>query len=148
MASRSGTFDDKLHVVDPSCHKLMDGIGFALDNFDADGSWRLLEGHPRKGDGQSYPIDTAVTLWDGTEVNGPAGLRENLLKYSPQFVRFATEKLMTYALGRGVEYYDMPTIRAIVSETAADDYRFSSLVLGVVSSPEFRMRVKQGEASL
>ncbi|MDR2213738.1 MAG: DUF1592 domain-containing protein, partial [Pseudomonadales bacterium] len=66
-----------------TCHKLMDGIGFALANFDADASWRLLEGHPRKGDGQSYPIDASVTLWDGAQVNGPSELRENLLKYSP-----------------------------------------------------------------
>jgi hypothetical protein len=129
-----------------TCHRIMDGIGFALANFDADGSWRTLEGHPRKGDGSSYPIDAAVELWDGTPVDGPIELRENLLKYAPQFVRFATEKLLTYGLGRGVEYYDMPVIRAIVADAAAEDYRFSALVMGIVQSPAFRMRVRQEEA--
>jgi hypothetical protein len=126
-----------------TCHKIMDGIGFALANFDADGAWRTLEGHPRRGDGNSYPIDARVTLWDGTEVNGPAELRNVLLGYSPQFVRFATEKLMTYATGRGMEYYDMPQIRKIVREAADEDYKLSALIMGVVNSPAFRMRVKQ-----
>jgi hypothetical protein len=128
-----------------TCHKIMDGIGFALANFDADASWRTLEGHPRKGDGASYPIDASVELWDGTPVNGPVELRNNLLKYSPQFVRFATEKLMTYGLGRGVEYYDMPLVRQIVNDAADEDYRFSALVQGIVRSPAFRMRSKQEE---
>jgi hypothetical protein len=128
-----------------TCHKLMDGIGFALANFDADASWRTMEGHPRKGDGNSYPIDASVELWDGTPVNGPVELRNNLLKYSPQFVRFVTEKLLTYGLGRGVEYYDMPLLRQIVAGAEDEDYRFSALVLGIVESPAFRMRVKQEE---
>jgi hypothetical protein len=128
-----------------TCHKLMDGIGFALANFDADASWRLMEGHPRKGDGASYPIDASVELWDGTPANGPVELRNNLLRYSPQFVRFVTEKLMTYGLGRGVEYYDMPLLRQIVAGAEDENYRFSALVLGIVQSPAFRMRVKQEE---
>lgn len=129
-----------------TCHKIMDGIGFALANFDADASWRTMEGHPRKDDGSSYPIDSTVELWDGTHATGPVELREALLKYLPQFVRFATEKLLTYGLGRGVEYYDMPAVRSIVANAEADDYRFSALVLGMVSSPAFRMRVKQEES--
>jgi hypothetical protein len=128
-----------------TCHKIMDGIGFALANFEADASWQLLEGHPRKGDGNAYPIDASVELWDGTHANGPVELRDALMKYSPQFVRFATEKLLTYALGRGVEYYDMPAVRTIVAEAEKDDYRFSALVMGVINSPAFRMRVKQDE---
>jgi hypothetical protein len=128
-----------------TCHKIMDGIGFALANFDADASWRTMEGHPRKGDGSAYPIDATVELWDGTHATGPVELREALLKYSPQFVRFATEKLLTYGLGRGVEYYDMPVVRSIVANAKAEDYRFSALVLGIVNSPAFRMRVKQEE---
>ena len=128
-----------------TCHKLMDGIGFALANFDADASWRTLEGHPRKGDGNSYPIDAKVELWDGTIVEGPSQLRNNLLRYSPQFVRFVTEKLMTYGLGRGVEYYDMPLVRSIVSGAEDEQFRFSALVLGIVESPAFRMRTKQEE---
>ena len=126
-----------------TCHRLMDGIGFALMNFDADGSWRTLEGHPRKGDGQSYPIDTRVELWDGTAVEGPVQLRNNLLKYSPQFTRFVVEKLMTYGLGRGVEFYDMPQLRAIVAGAEKEQYRFAALVTGIVESPAFRMRTKQ-----
>ena len=84
----------------------MDPIGFALDNFDADGKWRAKQG----GDGGT-PIDASVTLFDGQQVDGPAGLRQALLRYSPQFVRMFTEKMMTYALGRGVEYTDMPALR-------------------------------------
>lgn len=139
-----------LHRQNPSCatcHRIMDGIGFALENFDADGKWRDMAGHPRKWDGRATPIDATVELWDGTVVNGPSELREALLKYSPQFVRFAVEKLMTYALGRGVEYYDMPTVRSIVEETAQDDHRFSSLVLEIVKSPQFRMRTRPEEGS-
>jgi len=128
-----------------TCHKIMDGIGFALANFEADASWTTLEGHPRKGDGTASPIDVAVELWDGTRANGPTELRETLLRYSPQFVRFVTEKLMTYGLGRGVEYYDMPVIRSIVKSAESENYRFSALVLGIVKSPAFQRRVKQME---
>ncbi len=128
-----------------TCHKIMDGIGFALANFEADGSWRSLEGHPRKGDGNSWPINASVELWDGTPVNGPVELRANLLKYSPQFVRFMTEKLLTYSLGRGVEYYDMPVVRSIVAGAEAGNYRFSSLIMGIVESAPFRMRTKLEE---
>jgi hypothetical protein len=120
-----------------SCHKAMDAIGFALENFSADGQWRTLDG----GAGGT-PIDVTVELWDGTPVTGPVELRETLLRYSPQFMRMATEKLMTYALGRGVEYYDMPVIRSIVRDAARNDNRFSSLVLGIVNSAPFQMRTK------
>jgi hypothetical protein len=122
------------------CHKIMDPIGFALDNFDADGKWRAKQG----GEGGT-PIDASVTLFDGQSVNGPAGLRQALLRYSPQFVRMFTEKMMTYALGRGVEYTDMPVLRGIVNDASKDDNRFSSIVLGIVRSPQFRMRVKGSE---
>ncbi|MDT8399719.1 MAG: DUF1592 domain-containing protein [Pseudomonadales bacterium] len=138
-----------LHRADPACatcHKIMDPIGFALENFAADGAWRTTDGHPRKGDGSAVPLDTKVELWDGTEVDGVIGLRENLLKYSPQFVRFMVEKLMTYGLGRGTEYYDMPVIRSIVKKAESDNYKFSSLILNIVDSEPFRMRVKQDEA--
>lgn len=134
-----------LHRQDPvcaSCHKLMDGIGFALENFDADGQWREFESHPRKWDGIANPINTSVELWDGTPANDVIDLRNNLLRYSPQFTRFAVEKLMTYGLGRGVEYYDMPVIRSIVNDAESADFRFSRLVLGIVNSAPFRMRTK------
>jgi cytochrome c5 len=120
------------------CHKIMDPIGFALENFDADGKWRLRQG----GDG-GVPIDASVVLYDGQQVTGPAGLRQALLRYAPQFVAMFVEKMMTYALGRGVEYFDMPTVRSIVREAAKVDNRFSAIVLGIVRSPQFQMRVKE-----
>jgi mono/diheme cytochrome c family protein len=124
------------------CHRIMDPIGFALENFDADGKWRAKQG----GDGGT-PIDAAVELYDGQEANGPAGLRQALLRYSPQFVRMFTEKMMTYALGRGVEYYDMPVLRGIVKDAARENSRFSAIVLGIVKSPQFQMRVKATESA-
>jgi len=123
-----------------SCHKLMDPIGFALENFDADGSYRTKQG----GEG-GVPLDTSAVLWDGTKVNGPVELRQALLHYSPQFVRMVTEKLMTFALGRGVEYEDMPVIRSIVNDAEKQDYRFQSILMGIIKSQPFQMRTKQVE---
>ncbi|HLI82528.1 MAG TPA: DUF1592 domain-containing protein [Bryobacteraceae bacterium] len=119
-------------AVEPckSCHKIMDPIGLALENFDAVGAWRTED--------NGNPIDAAGMLVDGTKIDGVNGLRAALLKYTPEFVRVATEKLLIYALGRGTEYYDMPLVRSIVHQAAKDNYRFSSLVLGVVSSPQFQ----------
>jgi len=128
-----------------TCHAIMDGIGFALENFNADGKYRTMAGHPRQFGGVTASIDATVELWDGTVATGPSGLREQLLKYSPQFVRFAVEKLMTYGVGRGTEYYDMPQVRRIVREAEDSNYSFSSLVLGVVNSPQFRMRTKTSD---
>jgi cytochrome c551/c552 len=119
------------------CHKIMDPIGFALENLDADASFRAKQG----GEG-GVPIDVKVKLFDGQEVDGPSGLRTALLRYSPQFVRMFIEKTLTYAVGRGLDYTDMPTVRAIARDAAKDDNRFSSIVLGVVRSPQFQMRVK------
>jgi len=123
-----------------SCHKLMDPIGFALENFDADAKWRTKQG----GDG-GVPLDTSVVLWDGTKVNGPIELRQALLRYSPQFVRMITEKLMTFALGRGVEYQDMPVIRSIVRDADRDTDKFVSILMGIVKSGPFQMRTKEIE---
>ena len=131
-----------LHRANPTCagcHKIMDPIGFALDKFDADGKWRTKQG----GEG-GVPIDAAVQLYDGQKVDGPVGLRNALLRYSPQFAAMFTEKMMTYGLGRGVEYDDMPTIRGIVRDAAKQQNRFSAIVMGVVRSPQFQMRVKSG----
>jgi hypothetical protein len=127
------------HRASPACagcHKIMDPIGFALENFDADASWRTRQG----GDG-GMPIDAKVKLYDGQEVDGPVGLRTALLRYSPQFVRMFIEKIMTFALGRGLEYTDMPTVRAIARDAARDGNRFSAIVLGVIGSQQFQMRV-------
>jgi mono/diheme cytochrome c family protein len=123
-----------------SCHKLMDPIGFALENFDADGSYRTKQG----GEG-GVPLDTAATLWDGTKVNGPVELRQALLHYSPQFVRMITEKLMTFALGRGVENEDMPVVRSIVHEADKDNDRFFSILMGIIKSQPFQFRTKEAD---
>ena len=125
-----------------SCHRLMDPIGFALENFTADAKWRARDG----GD-EGTPIDATVELYDGTLVDGPAELRQALLRYSPQFVRMVTEKMMTYALGRGVEYFDMPVIRSIVRDAERNDNRFSSILLGIVRSAPFQMRTKAEETA-
>jgi hypothetical protein len=132
-----------LHRASPvcaSCHKIMDPIGFALENLDADASWRSKQG----GNGGT-PIDAKVKLWDGQEAEGPTGLRTALQRYSPQFVRMFVEKLMTYAIGRGIEYPDMPTGRAIARDAERQNQRFSAIVLGVVRSAQFQMREKAAE---
>ncbi|MBI3895447.1 MAG: DUF1592 domain-containing protein [Acidobacteria bacterium] len=126
----------ELHRANPacaSCHKLMDPLGFALENFDAIGRWRTTIG------AASTPIDVSGELPDGTKFDGPAELRKILLSHPEQFVNTFIEKLLTYALGRGIEYYDRPAIRKITRE-AAPDYRWSSLTLGIVKSAPFQMR--------
>jgi len=122
-----------------SCHSRMDPLGFALENFDAIGQWRSI------GESQE-PIDASGALPDGTAFQGPAGLRQVLLGQQQEFVGTLTEKLLTYAIGRGLEYSDMPAVRAIAREAAASDNRLSSVVLGIVRSVPFQMRRKsQGE---
>src|SRR5204862_2555841 len=118
-----------------SCHKMMDPIGFALENLDAVGQWRTRDGR--------NSVDAACQLVDGTKINGPADLRSALLGYSDQFVRTVTERLLTYGLGRGVEYYDMPVVRSVVRRAAPDNYRFSSLIIGIVESAPFQMKSKR-----
>jgi hypothetical protein len=123
------------HRANPTCnacHGVMDPLGFALENFDTIGAYRGMDAFTRT------KIDTSGKLVDGTAVNGPADLRTALLAHPEQFVQTLTEKLAMYALGRRIEYYDMPGIRAIVRDLKATDYRFSSLVMGIVSAPAFR----------
>jgi hypothetical protein len=123
----------RANAVCAACHGRMDPIGFALENFDGVGRWR--------GEDAGAAIDASGKLPDGTEFQGPAGLSQLLLnKYRDDFVRTATEKLLTYALGRGVEYYDYPTIRSITREAAGDNYRISSWILAIVKSTPFRMK--------
>ncbi len=117
-----------------TCHKIMDPIGFSLENFDAVGAWRTMDG--------ATPVDATGVLVDGTPLKGPNELRGALVKYSPQFVRVTVEKMMIYALGRGTEYYDMPLIRQIVKSSAVNNYKFSSIVLAVVKSDPFQMNQK------
>ncbi|HTR39164.1 MAG TPA: DUF1592 domain-containing protein [Bryobacteraceae bacterium] len=124
-----------------SCHKQLDPLGFALDNFNAVGAWRTVS---ESGD----PIDASGVLADGTKIDGPASLREALLSRPNVFVGTLTEKLMTYALGRGLEYYDMPAVRAVVHRAEKNNYKFSLLILGIVNSVPFEMRRSQpGESA-
>jgi hypothetical protein len=119
-----------------SCHMRMDPLGFALENFDAVGGWRTSDAGAQ--------IDSSGVLPDGTKFNGPAELRKVLSSRRDDFAATVTERLLTYALGRGVDYYDQPTIRNILRQAAPNDYRWSSLVLGIVKSTPFQMR-KSGE---
>jgi len=115
-----------------SCHARMDPLGFSLENFDAIGQWRTVDGESA--------INATGVLLDGTTVNGPAALRRALVAQKEQFVRTVTAKLLTYALGREMEYFDAPAIRGIVRAAAADDYRWSSTILAIVKSAPFQMR--------
>jgi hypothetical protein len=119
-----------------SCHVLMDPFGLALENFDAIGRWRTTEA--------GTPIDASATLPDGVVLQGPTSLRQVLASRREEFVAAVAQKLLTYALGRGVEYYDSPAIRAIVRE-AAPDYRWSAIVLGIAKSTPFQMRLRRAE---
>jgi hypothetical protein len=125
------------HRTNPSCnacHGVIDPLGFALENFDAVGRWRVMDREARA------PIDASGVLVDGTAITGPVELREALLERPEQFVQTLTEKLMTYALGRSLEHTDMPTVRRVVREATQDEYRFSDLVWGIVDSTQFRMK--------
>jgi hypothetical protein len=123
-----------------TCHRVMDPLGFSLDNFDATGEWRTREA-------VGVPVDAKGQLADGTPVDGPVALRTALLKHPEQFVRTMTEKLLTYGLGRGLEYYDMPVVRAIARDAARQNYRFSALITAVVKSSAFQMKKAQGADS-
>jgi hypothetical protein len=117
-----------------ACHRLMDPVGFALENYDAVGRWRTLDG--------GEPIDASGALFSGAEFRGVDGLQQAILDRPDLFITRLTEKLLTFALGRGVAYYDAPAVRKIVRDAGAHDYRFSSIVMGVVNSMPFRMRTK------
>ena len=123
------------HRKDPvcaGCHKVMDPIGFSLENFDATGHWRTND--------EGAKIDPTGTLFNGAALDGVNGLRRELVSRPDVFVGVMTEKMMTYALGRGVEYYDMPSVRKVVQDAGKNNFRFSSIVLGVVKSAPFQMK--------
>ena len=126
-------------AVCASCHNVIDPVGFALENFGPIGGWRTYDG--------DSPVDATGRLADGTEVGSPSDLRNAVMSRSKLFVTTMTEKLMTYALGRALEYHDMPTVRSILRESADTDYRFTDLVTGIVLSPQFNMRVKAEPAA-
>jgi hypothetical protein len=128
------------HRVRPDCvqcHALMDPIGFSLENFDGIGVWRTRDG--------DAAVDPTGQVFDGTKIDGPVALRNWLAGYSTQFVQVVTEKLLVYALGRGVEYQDMPLARAIARDALRGQTRFSALIMGVVSSKPFQMNTKAGD---
>jgi hypothetical protein len=123
-----------------ACHGVLDPLGFALENFDAVGEWRV------KDRIAGTAIDASGVLPDGTKINGPVDLRNALVSNPNQFVQTLTEKLMTYATGRAVDYHDMPTIRAIVRDSAKDNYRFSTIVMRIVNSDQFQKRTPASDA--
>jgi catechol 2,3-dioxygenase-like lactoylglutathione lyase family enzyme/mono/diheme cytochrome c family protein len=130
------------HRANPACagcHKLMDPLGFALENFDGVGAWRTSDSRAA--------IDPSTELADGTRVAGPAALRQTLVARPQVFVGTMTEKMLTYALGRGLEHYDMPAVRTIVRDAGGRDHRFSSLVVGIVNSVPFQMRSRAAQGS-
>jgi len=127
----------ELHRANPTCaacHRLIDPVGLALENFDNTGKWRTMDG--------KTAIDASSQLADGTQVDGPVALRRALVARSDVFVTVMTEKLLTYATGRAMRPEDMPAVRGIVGAMAPNHYRFSSMVLGVVRTPQFQMRTK------
>jgi hypothetical protein len=135
---RQKMLDHRVRADCIQCHSMMDPIGFSLENFDGIGLWRTRD--------EGQPVDAASQVFDGTKIDGPVGLRNWLLGYSDTFVQVIAEKLLTYGLGRGVEYQDMPLVRAISRDAAMDGNRFSALVLGVVRSKPFQMNTKIQEA--
>ena len=128
LSMRERMVQHRANPVCASCHSRMDPLGLALEPFDAVGSWR------------DAAIDTTGVMPDGTKFDGPTGLREALMRRPEMFVHTMAEKLFTYALGRGVESYDAPAVRAVTHEAGRSNYAFSSLVLGVVRSVPFQMR--------
>jgi len=132
------------HRANPTCnacHGVLDPLGFSLENFDTIGTYRTMDRFTRT------KIDTGGKLVDGTPVNGPSDLRTALLRHPEQFTQTLTEKLMTYALGRGVEYFDMPSIRKIVRNAGRDNYKFSSIVMGIVTAPAFQSNMVEQAAA-
>jgi Protein of unknown function (DUF1592)/Protein of unknown function (DUF1588)/Protein of unknown function (DUF1585)/Protein of unknown function (DUF1595) len=132
LTTRERMEEHRSNAVCRSCHQFMDPIGLALDNFDVTGKWRVRE--------NGMPLDTRGQLYDGTPVQNPEDLRVALLKRPTPLIRTFTENLMAYALGRRVEYYDKPTVRAIAQQAEARGYRMSSFILGVVQSDAFQMK--------
>jgi hypothetical protein len=133
LSMRERMEQHRANPVCASCHRVMDPLGFALENFDGTGRWRTID--------SNTPIDASGMLPDGTAFRGPAELRAVLLqKRRDQFLSTITERLLTYALGRGVEYYDLPAVRQILREAAASEYRLSSLLFGITRSTPFQMR--------
>jgi hypothetical protein len=131
LSTRQRMEEHRKNPTCAGCHRFIDPLGLALDNFDVTGAWRIKD--------NEVPVDVVGDLYDGTKIDGPAGLREALLRHQDMVLRSFAENLLTYAIGRRVEYTDMPAVRTIVNGAAKNDNRFSSYVLGIVNSAAFRM---------
>jgi hypothetical protein len=131
LSTRERMEEHRKNPACTSCHKVIDPLGLSLENFDATGAWRIKD--------NEVPVDAMGDLYDGSKMDGPAGLRQAMLKHSDVFLLSFTENLMTYALGRRVEYTDMPAIRRIIREAGKNDNRMSAFIVGVVNSGAFRM---------
>jgi len=127
-------------VACATCHRSFEPMGLALENFDAVGAWRTLD--------EGQPVDASGVLVDGTKVSGVDSLRDMLVRYKGQFSRVVVEKLLTYALGRGVENGDMPLVRSIVKDGEGNNYRFSAIILGIVKSQAFQMNMKTPDTTV
>jgi hypothetical protein len=139
-SAKSMTMRERLaqHRENPACsgcHNIMDPIGFAFENYDAVGRWRVAE--------DTQLIDATGALPDGSRFQGVPGLQQALLRHPDLFATTFAEKLLTYGLGRGTDYYDAPAIRRIVRSAAGKDYRFSEFIVGIVNSAPFQMRMSQ-----
>jgi hypothetical protein len=132
LTMRDRMVQHRRNPVCASCHSMMDPIGLTLENFDAVGRWRTSD--------SGATLDVSGGLPDGSTFEGATGLRQALLKHAPEFVTTMTEKLLTYALGRGLEYYDEPVVRRITRDAAAQNSSFSALVSNVVKSTPFQMK--------
>jgi hypothetical protein len=133
LSMRERMVEHRANPACSGCHQLMDPIGLSTESFDAIGRWRTKSE-------SGAPVDVSGALPDGSPFEGVAGLKRALLNRPELFVSTLTEKLMTYGLGRGLDYYDAPAIRAIMRDARKTDYRFSSIVAGIVKSTPFRMR--------
>jgi hypothetical protein len=133
MTMRERMEEHRKNPACSTCHAMMDPIGLSLENLDGVGRWRATSD-------SGAALDVSGTLPDGTKFDGAAGLRRALLAHSDQFINTMTEKLLTYALGRGLEFYDEPTVRKIAREAAAHNYRFTDLVTNIVKSTPFQMK--------
>jgi hypothetical protein len=139
LSTRERMEEHRKNPACTSCHKVMDPLGLALDNFDTLGEWRIKD--------NGVPVDSNGVLYDGTKITGPADLRQALLNHSEALIRNFTNNLMSYALGRRIEYYDQPTIRLITKKAAQNGNRFSSFVMGIVNSPAFQMSTAEAVTS-
>jgi hypothetical protein len=133
LSMRERMVQHRANPVCATCHSMMDPLGLPLENFDAVGQWRTVSE-------SQAAIDAAGGMPDGTKFDGVAGLKKALLDHSDAFVSTLTEKLMTYGLGRGLEYYDAPAVRRVAREAADSDYRWSAIILGIVKSVPFQMK--------